>query len=222
MRGGGIGGELIYIGMLVACSCLIPALTVSSDCITLHVLLKVSCIQKSRVKYGPWGRRVSGGRASLNTDLTSRWRWHLGVKALDDLGQGNGAAGTHWKCDWFRKLWSREKYVVFAGNRFTIPRLSSRQLSHYTDCAIPTFTCSKHNKRGDVLSNTEPRPCNHCCCGKAVLRMLSVASLRRCACAILSSVTCPSLPYFFNPHCLSNSMIFGEKKGTEQEIWFSL
>jgi len=72
------------------------------------------------------------------------------------------------------------KALELAGNRVTIHRLPNRQLSHYTDCAIHTLTCSKHNKTGAVLRDTEAYMCNHFCGGKEVGITYSecVASLR--------------------------------------------
>jgi hypothetical protein len=73
-----------------------------------------------------------------------------------------------------------------------------------------------------VWRNNEPRSHNHCCSGKAlVLQILSVClqpyvSSMQCACAILPSVACPALQYFYT---LSHKRHdFREKKVTENKM----
>jgi hypothetical protein len=49
----------------------------------------------------------------------------------------------------------------------------------------------------DVLHNIEARSCNHCCSGRAYsIPYSDTYPAYNCACAVLSSVACPSLQYF--------------------------
>jgi len=67
-----------------------------------------------------------------------------------------------------------------------------------------------------VQRNTEARTCNHCCNRKemsitqTVCVFAALGIQHAMSCAILSSVVCPALQYFF-PHYLINGTIFEKK-----------
>jgi hypothetical protein len=67
-----------------------------------------------------------------------------------------------------------------------------------------------------MLCDVEERSLKHCCTGNAISvtysECVSVAlgTGTQSACAILSSVACPALQYFF-PHYLINGTIFEKK-----------
>ena len=52
--------------------------------------------------------------------------------------------------------------------------------------------------------NVEARPCDHCCIGKAIsitqpeCVFVALVTQHASACAILSSVACPAVQYFFH------------------------
>ena len=57
-------------------------------------------------------------------------------------------------------------------------------------------------------SNIQARPRNHCKCGKAI----NITHSECVSVALLSSLACQVIPYFFPPNYLTNGTIFEKKK----------